>query len=108
MSTIDAHNRENESSFISMGNTYALEKQLYARNIGAVASASRTAKLRPESGSRAKPELKSFKKEAPNSFPSNVRSLISTGPKAAKSLKHKQKQQGIIVNGSRGCVTRIQ
>ncbi|OMO67684.1 hypothetical protein CCACVL1_20382 [Corchorus capsularis] len=57
----------------------ALEKQLDARSTGAVASASRTAKLRPESSSKTKPELKSSKKEAPNSFPSNVRSLISTG-----------------------------
>lgn len=45
----------------------------------AVASATQTAKLRPESASRTKPEFKSSKKEAPNSFPSNVRSLISTG-----------------------------
>ncbi|XP_038993018.1 uncharacterized protein LOC120116670 isoform X2 [Hibiscus syriacus] len=46
---------------------------------GSVATATPTAKLRPNSASRTKPELKSSEKEAPNSFPSNVRSLISTG-----------------------------
>ncbi|XWS53170.1 hypothetical protein CRYUN_Cryun11dG0134700 [Craigia yunnanensis] len=57
----------------------ASEKQLDASTAGAVASATHTAKLRPESASRTKPDFKSSKKEAPNSFPSNVRSLISTG-----------------------------
>ncbi|KAL4279640.1 hypothetical protein GQ457_03G044360 [Hibiscus cannabinus] len=54
-------------------------KQLCVSISGSVASATQTAKLRPESASRTKPEFKSSKKEAPNSFPSNVRSLISTG-----------------------------
>ncbi|XWS28878.1 hypothetical protein CRYUN_Cryun25bG0109400 [Craigia yunnanensis] len=57
----------------------ASEKQLDASTAGAVASATHIAKLRPESASRTKLEFKSSKKEAPNSFPSNVRSLISTG-----------------------------
>ncbi|XP_022728668.1 uncharacterized protein LOC111284206 isoform X2 [Durio zibethinus] len=57
----------------------ASEKQLDASTAGTVAIATQTAKLRPESASRTKPEFKSSKKEAPNSFPSNVRSLISTG-----------------------------
>ncbi|KAK6234808.1 Tify domain binding domain - like 7 [Theobroma cacao] len=57
----------------------ASEKQLDASTAVVVASTTRTPKLRPESASRTKPELKSSKKEAPNSFPSNVRSLISTG-----------------------------
>ncbi|XVE79634.1 hypothetical protein DITRI_Ditri14bG0073800 [Diplodiscus trichospermus] len=57
----------------------ASEKQLDASTADAVSSATQTAKLRPESASRTKPEFKSSKKEAPNSFPSNVRSLISTG-----------------------------
>lgn len=42
-------------------------------------SNTRVAKSKPESGLKNKPELKSGRKEAPNSFPSNVRSLISTG-----------------------------
>ncbi|GMI92050.1 HopZ1a Interactor 1 [Hibiscus trionum] len=46
---------------------------------GSDANATPMSKLRPESSSRTKPELKSSKKETPNSFPSNVRSLISTG-----------------------------
>ncbi|XWS74173.1 hypothetical protein CRYUN_Cryun02cG0192900 [Craigia yunnanensis] len=128
LSTIEAYNGENESSFISVGHSYgkeydnvavwvipitgeqqllpmvrvmklpplgsfkpsylqssnptseaASEKQLDASTASAVASATQTAKLRPESASRIKPELKSSKKEASNSFPSNVRSLISTG-----------------------------
>lgn len=57
----------------------ALRKQVDASTASAVASATHIAKLRPESASRTKPEFKSAKKEAPNSFPSNVRSLISTG-----------------------------
>ncbi|XVF05562.1 hypothetical protein REPUB_Repub05bG0182900 [Reevesia pubescens] len=51
----------------------ALEKQLDS------STSTQAAKLRPESASRTKPEFKASRKEAPNSFPSNVRSLISTG-----------------------------
>ncbi|XVF68704.1 hypothetical protein PTKIN_Ptkin11bG0022700 [Pterospermum kingtungense] len=57
----------------------ALGKQLDASTAIVVASSTHAAKLRPESAARTKPEFKSSKKEAPNSFPSNVRSLISTG-----------------------------
>ncbi|KAE8688744.1 zinc finger protein ZAT11-like [Hibiscus syriacus] len=55
---------------------------------GSVASAAQTAKLRPESASRTKPEFKPSKKEAPNSFPSNVRSLISTGMLGGVPVKY--------------------
>ncbi|XVF20116.1 hypothetical protein REPUB_Repub11eG0170500 [Reevesia pubescens] len=57
----------------------ASEKQLDASTAGSVASATHSTKLRPQSASRTKPEFKLSKKEAPNSFPSNVRSLLSTG-----------------------------
>ncbi|KAL6967473.1 hypothetical protein U1Q18_033283 [Sarracenia purpurea var. burkii] len=45
----------------------------------AVLNVSQVVKSRPESVSKNKSELKATRKEAPNSFPSNVRSLISTG-----------------------------
>ncbi|XP_038719918.1 uncharacterized protein LOC120012544 isoform X1 [Tripterygium wilfordii] len=55
------------------------EKEFDASNVNAVIDATPIAKPRPESASKSKPEFKTTKKEAPNSFPSNVRSLISTG-----------------------------
>ena len=55
------------------------EKDVDASNVNAAASNTRVAKSKPESVSRNKPEVRSGRKEAPNSFPSNVRSLISTG-----------------------------
>lgn len=54
------------------------EKELDAANDKAVVK-NRVVKPRPESVSINKPEWKMSRKEAPNSFPSNVRSLISTG-----------------------------
>ncbi|KAJ8750515.1 hypothetical protein K2173_015666 [Erythroxylum novogranatense] len=48
-------------------------------NANAVFNNGGTAKLKPESVYKNKLEIKTTKKEAPNSFPSNVRSLISTG-----------------------------
>lgn len=54
------------------------EKDLGESNPNAAAS-NKAIKLKPESVSRNKPEVKASRKEAPNSFPSNVRSLISTG-----------------------------
>lgn len=48
-------------------------------NSYAVVNAPRVAKLMPESLSKNRPELKVERKEAPSSFSSNVRSLISTG-----------------------------
>lgn len=54
-------------------------KQLDTSAASSIPSATQTAKLRSESAARTKPEFKSSKKDAPNSFPSNVRSLISTG-----------------------------
>ncbi|KDP44197.1 hypothetical protein JCGZ_05664 [Jatropha curcas] len=59
------------------------EKELDASNADAAAAAAasntRVAKAKLESVPRNKPEVKTTRKEAPNSFPSNVRSLISTG-----------------------------
>ncbi|KAF3453830.1 hypothetical protein FNV43_RR04271 [Rhamnella rubrinervis] len=54
------------------------EKELDAANDKAVVK-NHVVKPRPESVSKNKQECKLSRKEAPNSFPSNVRSLISTG-----------------------------
>ncbi|XP_022752772.1 uncharacterized protein LOC111301409 isoform X2 [Durio zibethinus] len=79
---VDRHLGSFEPSYSQSSNptsVAASEKQLDSSTAGAVAGATQPAKLRPESASRTKAEFKSSKKEAPNSFPSNVRSLISTG-----------------------------
>ncbi|KAL9405174.1 hypothetical protein Peur_002146 [Populus x canadensis] len=55
------------------------EKELRAATAKAVASNTQATKSRTEPVSKNRPELKTTRKEAPNSFPSNVRSLISTG-----------------------------
>lgn len=55
------------------------ERELDASNANGTLSSAQLAKLRPESASKNKSEFKMSKKEAPNSFPSNVRTLISTG-----------------------------
>ncbi|KAG6762134.1 hypothetical protein POTOM_032619 [Populus tomentosa] len=52
------------------------QKELGAK---AVASTTRATKSKSEPVSKNRQELKTTRKEAPNSFPSNVRSLISTG-----------------------------
>ncbi|KAL5169410.1 hypothetical protein HKD37_11G031310 [Glycine soja] len=59
--------------------TTAHEKELDVSSSDAVASTLQVAKVKSETVSKNKQELKTAKKEAPNSFPSNVRSLISTG-----------------------------
>lgn len=56
----------------------ACEKELDAANAKAVVT-NRVVKPRIESVSKNKLDCKTSRKEAPNSFPSNVRSLISTG-----------------------------
>ncbi|KAH8520473.1 hypothetical protein H0E87_001782, partial [Populus deltoides] len=55
------------------------EKELRATTAKAVASNTQATKSKTEPVSKNRPELKTTRKEAPNSFPSNVRSLISTG-----------------------------
>ncbi|XAR60545.1 hypothetical protein NMG60_11033965 [Bertholletia excelsa] len=55
------------------------QKEIDASNSNALAIVSEVAKTKPEAATKNKSELKVAKKEAPNSFPSNVRSLISTG-----------------------------
>jgi hypothetical protein len=55
------------------------EKELRTTTAKAVASNTQATKSRTEPVSKNRPELKTTRKEAPNSFPSNVRSLISTG-----------------------------
>ncbi|KAL5130225.1 hypothetical protein HKD37_12G033338 [Glycine soja] len=61
------------------GSTTAHEKELDVSSSDAVASTLQVAKVKSETVSKNKQELKTAKNEAPNSFPSNVRSLISTG-----------------------------
>ncbi|RYR23159.1 hypothetical protein Ahy_B03g068419 isoform A [Arachis hypogaea] len=55
------------------------EKELDASNPGAVANTPQVVKQKSETVSKNKQESKANKKESPNSFPTNVRSLISTG-----------------------------
>ena len=55
------------------------ERELNTSNANGTLSSAELAKLRPEPASKNKSEFKLSKKEAPNSFPSNVRTLISTG-----------------------------
>lgn len=76
------------------------DKQLDALNANQVASATRVAKSKPDSMSKSKPEVKSTRKESPNSFPSNVRSLISTGMLDGVPVKYvslsREELRGII------------
>ncbi|XP_057956113.1 uncharacterized protein LOC131149572 isoform X2 [Malania oleifera] len=78
----------------------ASNKELNASDANAVMSATLAAKSRPESISKNKSEFKMPKKEAPNSFPSNVRSLISTGMLDGVPVKYvslsRQELRGII------------
>lgn len=55
------------------------ERELDASNANGTVGSAELAKLRPEPASKNKLEFKVSKKEGPNSFPSNVRTLISTG-----------------------------
>lgn len=59
--------------------TTAHEKEMDASNSDTVVSTPQAAKVKSETVSKNKQEFKEARKEAPNSFPSNVRSLISTG-----------------------------
>lgn len=65
----------------------------------AVVNSSQGTKTKPESASK-KSEVKISKKEAPNSFPSNVRSLISTGMLDGVPVKYvslsREELRGII------------
>uniref|UniRef100_A0A2P2K4A2 Uncharacterized protein MANES_04G031200 n=1 Tax=Rhizophora mucronata TaxID=61149 RepID=A0A2P2K4A2_RHIMU len=75
-------------------------KELNASNGNAALSNTRTGRLKPESVSRNKLEIKTTRKEAPNSFPSNVRSLISTGMLDGVPVKYvslsREELRGII------------
>lgn len=76
------------------------EKELDTSNANAVLNATHVAKSRPESASKNKSEFKTSRKEAPNSFPSNVRSLISTGMLDGVPVKYvslaREELRGII------------
>lgn len=78
----------------------AHEKESDQTNADTVLSTTPVAKLRPESVSKNKPEFKTSRKEAPNSFPSNVRSLISTGMLDGVPVKYvslaREELRGII------------
>lgn len=63
-------------------------KDLHASNAFTAATSSRLANVRPEPVFKDKLESKSSRKEAPNSFPSNVRSLISTGMLDGVTVKY--------------------
>ncbi|KAH7560901.1 hypothetical protein JRO89_XS10G0135800 [Xanthoceras sorbifolium] len=76
------------------------EKQLNAPNANAVAASPRVSKSKSEAFSKNKPDIKASKKEAPNSFPSNVRSLLSTGMLDGVPVKYvsvaREELRGII------------
>ncbi|GAV57885.1 hypothetical protein CFOL_v3_01421 [Cephalotus follicularis] len=78
----------------------APEKTSDSLNAHTVVTASKIAKLKSESASKNKPEFKTSRKEAPNSFPSNVRSLISTGMLDGVPVKYvslsREELRGII------------
>ncbi|XP_011000295.1 PREDICTED: uncharacterized protein LOC105107905 isoform X1 [Populus euphratica] len=76
------------------------EKELRATTAKAVASNTKVTKSKTEPVSKNRPELKTTRKEAPNSFPSNVRSLISTGMLDGVPVKYvslsREELRGII------------
>ncbi|KAJ7980898.1 putative DNA-binding protein [Quillaja saponaria] len=78
----------------------ASKEVLDVLNSNAVVNASEVAKLKRESVTKSKPDFKGAKKEAPNSFPSNVRSLISTGMLDGVPVKYvslaREELRGII------------
>lgn len=59
--------------------TIAHEKKLDTSNSDVVASTPQAATVKSENVSKNRQDIKTVRKETPNSFPSNVRSLISTG-----------------------------
>ncbi|KAK7262425.1 hypothetical protein RJT34_29998 [Clitoria ternatea] len=71
------HQLYNQSS-VHVSST-APEKELDVSGSNAVANTLQVTKVKSETVSKNKQEFKTARKEAPNSFPSNVRSLISTG-----------------------------
>ncbi|XP_034921067.1 uncharacterized protein [Populus alba] len=76
------------------------QKELGAK---AVASTTRATKSKSEPVSKNRQELKTTRKEAPNSFPSNVRSLISTGMLDGVPVKYislSRKELRGIIKGS--------
>ncbi|GAB4860198.1 hypothetical protein Ancab_011678 [Ancistrocladus abbreviatus] len=82
------------------------QKELEA-SASTMASATPAAKPRHDSVCRSKPELKSSKKEDRNRFPSNVRSLISTGILDGVPVKYisvsKEELHGIVKDSGYLC-----
>lgn len=80
--------------------TTAHEKELDGSSSDAVPSTLQVAKVKSETVSKNKQEVKTGRKEAPNSFPSNVRSLISTGMLDGVPVKYisvaREELRGII------------
>ncbi|XP_027348640.1 uncharacterized protein LOC113860172 isoform X2 [Abrus precatorius] len=85
------------SAYVS---TKGHEKELDASSSDVVASTLQVAKVKSETVSKNKQEFKTARKEAPNSFPSNVRSLISTGMLDGVPVKYvsvaREELRGII------------
>ncbi|KAL1361722.1 hypothetical protein AAHE18_03G024900 [Arachis hypogaea] len=78
----DVHVRSSGAPYGKGGDTgmsFGHEKELDASNPGAVANTPQVVKQKSETVSKNRQESKANKKESPNSFPTNVRSLISTG-----------------------------
>jgi len=74
--------------------------ELDASDATALINVPQVAKSRPESSSKNKSESKATKKQAANSFPSNVRSLISTGILDGVPVKYvslsREEHRGVI------------
>lgn len=64
------------------------EEDLDASNINIIMNTDHMTKPRTELVLKSKPDNKAVRKEAPNSFPSNVRSLISTGMLEGVPIKY--------------------
>lgn len=77
-----------------------IEKELAAANVHAVVIPPQVAKPKPQVVTKNKSDSKPARKEAPNSFPSNVRSLIATGMLDGVPVKYvalsREELRGII------------
>ncbi|WCJ41189.1 Acyl-CoA N-acyltransferase with RING/FYVE/PHD-type zinc finger domain [Euphorbia peplus] len=97
---ISSYGQSYDQSLVQTPNAVHGKELDDASDVNATASSNKVAKIKAESVSRSKAEVKSNRKEAPNSFPSNVRSLISTGMLDGVPVKYvsmaREELRGII------------
>ncbi|CAN0926677.1 hypothetical protein LINGRAHAP2_LOCUS35478 [Linum grandiflorum] len=91
-----------QTSIQGLGSTN--DKELGNSNIGALVASARAAALGAGSDSRKKDDTKAPKKAPPNNFPSNVRSLLSTGILDGVQVKYiawsREKELRGVIRGS--------